>query len=172
MMSDERQPDGASAWNRRPVLDGKGSQDRTVGRRADDTAEAEELFVRTGGTTPSKSTLGRLLKLVSDEWSRSTRSWSCSRSAPAPTCPLEELTVRAAQDFDAYYRDRWCEPEQTDDLLVPSFDGKGIAMRHEDRRQGECVANVQGLAPIVVFACSATAEKRNVGSVLGRPQST
>jgi|GEM_PF-724469 len=55
--------------------------------------------------------------------------------AHVPKRQVEELTVRAAQDFDAYYRDRLCEPEQTDDLLVLSFDGKGIAMRHEDLRE-------------------------------------
>lgn len=55
--------------------------------------------------------------------------------ATVPKRQVEELTVRAAQDFDAFYRDRLCEPEQTDDLLVLSFDGKGIAMRHEDLRE-------------------------------------
>jgi len=55
--------------------------------------------------------------------------------ASVPKRQVEELTVRAAQDFDAFYRDRLCEPEITDDLLVLSFDGKGIAMRHEDLRE-------------------------------------
>jgi hypothetical protein len=55
--------------------------------------------------------------------------------ATVPKRQVEELTVRAAQDFEAFYRDRLCEPEQTDDLLVLSFDGKGIAMRHEDLRE-------------------------------------
>ncbi|HEX5076057.1 MAG TPA: ISKra4 family transposase [Gemmatimonadaceae bacterium] len=48
---------------------------------------------------------------------------------------VKELTVRAAQDFDAFYATRLCEPEITDDLLVLSFDGKGIAMRHADLRE-------------------------------------
>jgi hypothetical protein len=52
-----------------------------------------------------------------------------------PKRQVEELTQRAAQDFDAFYADRLCEPEATDDLLVLSFDGKGIAMRHADRRE-------------------------------------
>jgi hypothetical protein len=52
-----------------------------------------------------------------------------------PKRQVEELTVRAAQDFDAFYADRLCEPERTDDLLVLSFDGKGIAMRHDDLRE-------------------------------------
>lgn len=52
-----------------------------------------------------------------------------------PKRQVEELTQRAAQDFDAFYADRLCEPEDIDDLLVLSFDGKGIAMRHADLRE-------------------------------------
>ena len=52
-----------------------------------------------------------------------------------PKRQVEELTVRAAQDFDAFYANRLCEPEITYDLLVLSFDGKGIAMRHADLRE-------------------------------------
>ena len=51
-----------------------------------------------------------------------------------PKRQVEELTVRAAQDFDAFYAERHTEPERTDALLVLSFDGKGIAMRHADLR--------------------------------------
>lgn len=54
--------------------------------------------------------------------------------ASVPKRQVEELTVRAAQDFDEFYAVRLREPEATDDLLVLSFDGKGIAMRHEDLR--------------------------------------
>lgn len=54
--------------------------------------------------------------------------------AHVPKRQLEELTVRAAQDFDAFYDRLLREPEATDDLLVLSFDGKGIAMRHADLR--------------------------------------
>lgn len=52
-----------------------------------------------------------------------------------PKRQVKELTVRAAHDFDAFYASRLCEPEITDDLLVLSFDGKGIAMRHADLRE-------------------------------------
>lgn len=55
--------------------------------------------------------------------------------AHVPKRQIEQLTVRSAQDFDAYYGDRLLEPEVTDDLLVLSFDGKGIAMRHADLRE-------------------------------------
>ena len=54
--------------------------------------------------------------------------------AQVPKRQVEELAVRAAQDFDAFYRDRLSEPEETDNLLVLSFDGKGIAMRLADLR--------------------------------------
>jgi hypothetical protein len=48
---------------------------------------------------------------------------------------VEELTICAAQDFDAFYGDRLCEVEATDHLMVLSFDGKGIAMRLKDLRE-------------------------------------
>lgn len=54
--------------------------------------------------------------------------------ASVPKRQVEELTVRSAQDFDDFYAARLREPEATDDLLVLSFDGKGIAMRQDDLR--------------------------------------
>lgn len=54
--------------------------------------------------------------------------------ARVPKRQVEELTERAAQDFDAFYQERLREAEETDDLLVLSFDGKGIAMRLADLR--------------------------------------
>jgi len=53
---------------------------------------------------------------------------------------VEELAVRAAQDFDAFYVRREHVPEQTDDLLVVSTDGKGIVMRHQDLREATRIA--------------------------------
>jgi hypothetical protein len=49
---------------------------------------------------------------------------------------VEELTVRAAQDFDAFYEQRAASRDPSEDLLVISTDGKGIVMRHEDLREG------------------------------------
>jgi hypothetical protein len=49
---------------------------------------------------------------------------------------VEELTVRAAQDFDAFYEQRAQNRDPSKDLLVISTDGKGIVMRHEDLRDG------------------------------------
>lgn len=47
---------------------------------------------------------------------------------------VEELAARAAQDFDDFYAAREVVDEETSDLLVLSFDGKGIPMRREDLR--------------------------------------
>jgi len=49
---------------------------------------------------------------------------------------VEELAIRAAQDFDAFYEARAAARDPSDDLLVISTDGKGIVMRHEDLREG------------------------------------
>ena len=45
---------------------------------------------------------------------------------------VEQLAIRAAQDFDAFYELRAAGRDPGDDLLIISTDGKGIAMRHED----------------------------------------
>jgi hypothetical protein len=49
---------------------------------------------------------------------------------------VEELAIRAAQDFDAFYEQRAAERNPSDDLMIISTDGKGIVMRHEDLREG------------------------------------
>jgi len=54
--------------------------------------------------------------------------------AEVPKRQVEELAARAAQDFEAFYASRALACEETEDLLVLSFDGKGIAMRHDDLR--------------------------------------
>ena len=47
---------------------------------------------------------------------------------------VEELAARAAQDFDDFYAARETVTEKTSDLLVLTFDGKGIPMRREGLR--------------------------------------
>jgi hypothetical protein len=47
---------------------------------------------------------------------------------------IEELAVRAARDFEAFYGSRTDDAEGGRDLLVMSFDGAGIIMRPEDLR--------------------------------------
>ena len=54
--------------------------------------------------------------------------------ARVPKRQVEELAARAAQDYDGFYAERDIAREDTSDLLILSFDGKGVAMRHEDLR--------------------------------------
>jgi hypothetical protein len=53
---------------------------------------------------------------------------------------VQELAIRAAQDFDAFYEQRDAVRDPSTDLLVLSTDGKGIAMRHEDLREATRLA--------------------------------
>lgn len=53
---------------------------------------------------------------------------------------VEELAVRAAQDFEAFYAQREPVQEAGTDLMVLSTDGKGIVMRHEDLREATRLA--------------------------------
>jgi hypothetical protein len=55
--------------------------------------------------------------------------------ASVPKRQVEQLAVRAACDFDEFYRDRLRTAEDTDHLLILSFDGKGIATLHRDLRE-------------------------------------
>ena len=52
-----------------------------------------------------------------------------------PKRQVEELAARAACDFDEFYRSRPGRPEDTDHLLILSFDAKGVAMLHRDLRE-------------------------------------
>ena len=55
--------------------------------------------------------------------------------ASVPKRQAEETVVRAARHFDLFYRDRLREAEKTNELMVLSFDGKGIVMRLKDLRE-------------------------------------
>ena len=55
--------------------------------------------------------------------------------ASVPKRQVEELAVRAASDFDDFYRSRLRVAEDTEHLLILSFDGKGIATLHRDLRE-------------------------------------
>jgi hypothetical protein len=79
--------------------------------------------------------------------------------ASVPKRQVEELTERAAQAFDAFYADRLREAEATDDLLVLSFDGKGIAMRHKDLR--EATRKAAEATPRTLHSRLAKGEKPN-----------
>lgn len=55
--------------------------------------------------------------------------------APVSKRQAEVLSRRAAADFDAFYESRPAEPAAESQLLVLSFDGKGIVVRTEDLRE-------------------------------------
>jgi hypothetical protein len=61
---------------------------------------------------------------------------SCGASVPKRQA--EELVVRAAQDFDAFYsqveREAALAPEESGPIVVLTTDGKGVVMRIEDLR--------------------------------------
>ena len=53
----------------------------------------------------------------------------------------EEITVKVAQDFEAFYAQRQAQsPESTQDLLVITTDGKGIVMHEADLREATAKA--------------------------------
>ena len=79
--------------------------------------------------------------------------------ASVPKRQVEELTVRSAQDFDEFYAARLREVEATEDLLVLSFDGKGIAMRHDDLR--EATRKAAEATPRTLHSRLAKGEKPN-----------
>lgn len=60
--------------------------------------------------------------------------------APVAKRQVEELTVRAAVDFDAFYAERQASPDieaahTTGPIVVLSGDGKGVVMRKKDLRE-------------------------------------
>ena len=79
--------------------------------------------------------------------------------ASVPKRQVEELAVRSAQDFDKFYAARLREPDATDGLLVLSFDGKGVAMRHDDLR--EATRKAAEATPRTLHSRLAKGEKPN-----------
>jgi hypothetical protein len=59
---------------------------------------------------------------------------SATTGVPIGKRQVEEMAARAAQDFDDFYAAREALSEETSDLLVLTFDGKGIPMRREALR--------------------------------------
>jgi hypothetical protein len=60
-----------------------------------------------------------------------------SSGSAVPKRQVEELVVRAVQDFDAFYEQKSTQAEAASGpLLVLSFDGKGVAQRQADGHGG------------------------------------
>lgn len=62
---------------------------------------------------------------------------SSSSGAKVGKRQVEQMAIRGAEDFDAFYKERYeFRPrEQTGSILVITADGKGVVMRHEDLRE-------------------------------------
>jgi hypothetical protein len=88
--------------------------------------------------------------------------WTGTR---VPKRQVEELVVRAARDFDAFYDHKQerqiegCTRDHRDKLVVLSTDGKGIVMRHEALRE-ETRERAERSAPKLAARLS-PGEKRN-----------
>ena len=63
------------------------------------------------------------------------RRFSDTMGQPIPQRQAEELAARAARDFEAFYASQPPTTSTSDNLLVLSFDGKGIVMRKEALRE-------------------------------------
>jgi hypothetical protein len=149
----------ARAARERPVqVRGADGVERTAVRRRSRKVETEfgeielerNLYQAPGvdGLAPLDAALGlpdekyslQLRRIVAEESARASfdevvELIQKQSGGYVPKRQVEELASRAAQDYDAFYRDQLGEPEQTDDLMILSFDGKGIAMRLEDLRE-------------------------------------
>jgi hypothetical protein len=150
--------DAKAARERRVPVEGADGVERTQVRTATrqletlfGTVEVERQLYQAPGAD-GLAPLDAALALPAEKYSMEVRRMVAEESARAsfdevveliakrtgahvPKRQVEELAVRAAQDFDAFYADRLCEPEATGDLLILSLDGKGVAMRHADLRE-------------------------------------
>jgi hypothetical protein len=108
-----------------------------------------------GEGTPSLHPLDGVLNLPADKYSLEVRrrvaieaaksafdegvkTLEAFTGAHVPKRQFEELVIRAAQDFEAFYADRQTRARadpHTGPVLVLTVDGKGVVMRPEDLRE-------------------------------------
>lgn len=81
-----------------------------------------------------------------NSFDESTASVASTTGALVAKRQVEELTVRAAADFEEFYAGRAAMPDHeiSGDILVISVDGKGVVMRHEDLRPATKAAAEKG----------------------------
>src|SRR5215469_9431122 len=153
---DLRQPGKASA----PVRDAEGTR---LTPTPEHTRSLESIFgtvavTRTGYRDPGKPSLHPLdggLNLPPEKYSLEVRRRVAIEAAKGgfdegvktleeftgahvPKRQFEELVIRAAQDFEAFYEERQkaaVAEGQPGPILVLSIDGKGVVMRPEDLRE-------------------------------------
>lgn len=78
------------------------------------------------------------IEAAKDSFDEGVKTLETYTGAHVPKRQFEELTIRAAQDFEAFYADRQsraCEDPGQGSVLVLSVDGKGIVMLPEDLRE-------------------------------------
>ena len=73
---------------------------------------------------------------IKGSFDQSVRCVKTTTGGDVPKRQSLMLVEDVAQDFCSFYeQNRFLSPEQTSDLLVMSFDGKGIVMRHDSLRE-------------------------------------
>jgi len=136
-------------------------------------------------------------EVANNSYDETVGSVSKTTGAMVPKRQVEELSVRASADFEAFYQRREVVGESTGEVLVISVDGKGIVMRTQDLREqtrkraqsqqhklskrlsrGEkrnakrmaTVAAVYGIHPFVRQPQDIVAELRSVDQMVKRPR--
>lgn len=77
------------------------------------------------------------MEVAQSSFEQAGASLRATTGAEVPKRQLQQLVVRAAADFDAYYETTAIKqsPKETGGVLVQTFDGKGITMHMEDLRE-------------------------------------
>lgn len=114
----------------------------TVGRKVYSEPGHDSLFPLDGELNLGKDKYSHGLKervvdeVINGSFDEAVTAIQKTTGGRVPKRQLEKMSVAISQDFEAFYDDgRTRGAEQTDDLLVLSFDGKGIVMRQEDLRE-------------------------------------
>jgi hypothetical protein len=73
-------------------------------------------------------------RVACDSYDETVEAMGEQTGVPIGKRQVEQMAARAAQDFDDFYAMREAVEAATHDLLVLTFDGKGVPMRREDLR--------------------------------------
>lgn len=75
-------------------------------------------------------------EFVASSFDRSVERITTTTGGKVPKLQMQKLAAQVAQDFESFYESRQdSEPEQTNDFLVLSTDGKGIVMKQDSLRE-------------------------------------
>jgi hypothetical protein len=117
----------------------------TVSRMGYSAHDAETLFPRDAELNLPPELYSHGLQrraaneVIKTSFDQATAAIAESTGTTVPKRQVEELTARAAVDFDAFYETRSAdsvrEAAKTGEILALSTDGKGIVMRRKDLRE-------------------------------------